>query len=78
MGQDLKRAEELTADRMGKADCCQERGAILQKQRNYRLATVEFEVPPPPSPPAPAAAVPPPPSPPALAAVPASGSRLQL
>lgn len=43
--QDLKKAEELTADRTGKADCCQERGTILQKQRNYRLATVEFEVP---------------------------------
>jgi len=41
--QDLKKAEELTADRVGKADCCQERGTILQKQRNYRLAAVEFE-----------------------------------
>ena len=42
--QDLKRAADLTADRVGKADCHMERGNILQKQRNYCLATPEFEV----------------------------------
>lgn len=42
--QDLQHAADLTAERVGKADCHQERGSIYQKQRNYNLAAVEYEV----------------------------------
>lgn len=43
--QDLRKAADLTADRVGKADCQMECGMILQKQKDYRAATVAFEVP---------------------------------
>lgn len=42
--QDLRKAADLTADRVGKADCQMECGMILQKQKEYRAATSAFEV----------------------------------